>query len=103
MAIVAWINHMFCCLWYAVGAGGVGSYPKDGGYGESWLTYYGVEQGSLAFRYFTSFHFMLCSFVGGAMDVNPVNLAERVYTVLTTMVAFVVAACVVSSLTSSLT
>lgn len=56
----------------------------------------------LEYRYVTSFHWALCQF-SGTMEVNPQNMSERFFAVSSLFFAFFVSACVVSSITSSMT
>lgn len=95
VAFVAMLAHLIACCWYGIGSG-LGD-PED-----SWLRIHGVEGASLGYRYATSYHWSLTQFTGST-DIQPHNLRERAYAVVVLLFAFVIAASVVSSITSSLT
>jgi len=88
-------SHMLACGWYGVGM----SSNED----SSWVELAQLDLStSLVYRYLSSFHWALTQFCG-SVDINPVNTAERLFAVLSLIFGFFVSACVVSSITSSMT
>jgi hypothetical protein len=90
------IAHMIACLWY-----GLGKKADDGG--NSWVQHYEMDKHSLAYKYTTSLHWSLAQFTGGMDEVVACNLNERIFAIVVFVIAFVISAIFVSSLTSSMT
>lgn len=95
VVFVALLAHLIACCWYGIGS-------LEDGLENSWLHIHDVADASLGYRYATSYHWSLTQFTGST-DIQPHNLRERVYAVVVLLFAFVIAASVVSSITSSLT
>lgn len=87
------VNHFLACLWYAI---------ADSSGGKSWVTENDMVDTSLAYLYLTSYHWSLTQFAG-AMDIGPVNVDERFFTVTVGLMAFFLASVIVSSITSNMT
>lgn len=97
MTVILGMAHISACCWYGIGAAEsetsnwVGAMPG------------GFEQMSMAYRYAASLHWSLTQFSGGMDEIAPQNPRERLYAISMFLLAFIVAAIFVSSLTSSMT
>lgn len=91
--LMLWVAHCVACVWYGIGeAGGI----------NGWVRANGVNEMELAPRYIRCFHWSLSQFSGEAI-FEPENDLERTFAVAVLFVFFVVAACFVSSITTSMT
>lgn len=88
------LAHVVACLWYGLGSGASG---------ENWVQAEGLTSASLHSKYIHSFHWSITQYVGGMDEILPQNLMERLFTIIVVFCTFVVSACFVSSITSSLT
>lgn len=88
------VAHVMACLWYGIGL------DSDG---VTWVQNYDFPSNSLLARYSSSMHWSLTQFSGGMDEIRPFNIPERVYTIFSYVVAFILAAVFVSRLTSSMT
>lgn len=95
IGVIVILLHFIACSWW--GIGNLSIHGED-----SWAKSDQLQQGSLAWQYATSFHWSLAQFAGD-MEVDPRNVLERVFSILTLLFAFVVSAVFVSSITSSMT
>lgn len=96
MCIIGMLVHLIACFWYGVGVLG---YENSS---TSWLAENSMVHESLGFRYVTSYHWSLAQFTGSD-SIMPGSHIERAFAVVTLFPAFVVSACVVSSITTSMT
>jgi len=94
VVIIVGMAHLVACIWY-----GIGNQEVEG----HWVQDLGFEREPLPYRYMTSLHWSLSQFSGGMDEIRPHNTAERLYAVCVFLLAFVMAAVFVSSLTSSMT
>jgi hypothetical protein len=88
------VSHITACMWYGV------ALLDDTG--ENWVKkrgYDGEDWGSL---YVRCFHWSIAQFVG-ELVILPENTSERIFVTFITLLTFVIAAAVVSAITSSLT
>lgn len=95
MMIIVGLGHVIACIWYGIGA------REDEQ--NTWLEVHKFDKTPLTFRYTTSLHWSLLLFSGGTDEIVPQNTGERVYAIFVFLLAFVMAAVFVSSLTSSMT
>jgi len=95
MCMVAIVTHFIACCWFALG-------NRESVGDNSWIKVHGMEDATIGYAYSTSFHWSLTQFTG-SMDIQPHNVSERSYAVFVLLLAFVVSASVVSSITSSMT
>jgi len=94
MMIIVGLGHVIACVWYGIGA-------RDAQL--TWVRVHNYELQELAYKYTTSLHWSLLLFSGGTDEIVPQNTNERVYAIFVYLLAFVMAAVFVSSLTSSMT
>lgn len=82
IAIILWVNHVICCLWYGLGV----SLQDGADTGQNWLSdplrnsddpSYGTI-GPL-FQYTSSYHWALTQMTPGSMQVVPRNSVERIF------------------------
>lgn len=91
------LAHVVACLWYGLG---------ESTHGDSWVKAEDLGEGSgatLSKKYLYSFHWSITQYVGGMDEILPTNHTERLFATIVVFCAFVVSACFVSSITSSLT
>mmetsp|Transcript_78769 Transcript_78769/g.197927 ORF Transcript_78769/g.197927 Transcript_78769/m.197927 type:complete len:773 (+) Transcript_78769:106-2424(+) len=93
VAIVS-IAHILACIWWAIG---------DQDDPHSWVMQHNYQAAPLGMKYLVSMHWALCQFTGGMDEITPYSVLERFYSVACWVFAFMVAAMIVSILTSSLT
>jgi len=90
------LSHFIACLWYTVS-------DEQKSIDNTWVKYFGYEHSGIAFTYMTALHWSLLQFAGGTDEIYPMNLAERMYAVITFIFGFIMASMFVSRLTSSMT
>jgi hypothetical protein len=88
------LSHFISCLWYTV------SYQMKGD--NRWLVYYNMEGLDWGYLYATCLHWSLSQFTPAPMNIQPQNLAERVFTISVVVCALVGFSYVVGSITGSL-
>jgi len=71
------LNHFIACAWYAIGQATT----------PSWVELLDEEGRSIAYRYFTSFHWSVTQFTPSSMEVGPRNTYERVFAVCVIILA----------------
>jgi hypothetical protein len=86
--------HFLACSWYGIGSSDL--------YTDSWVKAEDVYRESLALRYTVSFHWSLSTFAGETLFAAT-NLLERIYTCFVLFIAFMIAASLVSSITTAMT
>jgi len=98
LMIIVGVAHLAACIWYGIGAA---PDPHE----KSWMNEMPMDfvTMDLAYRYSTVLHWSLSQFSGGMSEMSPQNAWERFYNIICYLLAFVVAAIFVSSLTSSMT
>lgn len=89
------VLHFIACCWYGIGV------DVDGDE-VSWVRNMDLDKTDLEYQYVTSFHWSLTQFTG-TVDINPHNIGERIFAVVTLLFGFVISSSVVSSITSSMT
>jgi len=94
MLFICWLNHVIACCWYGL------AYADDTEH--NWLTSHMSYSSSIAYHYWSAFHWSLSGFTGN-MEVFPHNTGERVFSVLVLLLIYVISASVVSSITSLMT
>lgn len=94
MVLLAGLAHSIACFWYGLGCGS--------GDVAGWVEQHGMLDRPLGYRYGTAFHWALTIFTG-TMEVYPYTLSERTFAVVVLFVGFLVAASIVSAITSSMT
>eukprot|EP00931_Biecheleriopsis_adriatica_P032394 TRINITY_DN18904_c0_g1_i1.p1 TRINITY_DN18904_c0_g1~~TRINITY_DN18904_c0_g1_i1.p1 ORF type:complete len:762 (-),score=102.49 TRINITY_DN18904_c0_g1_i1:45-2282(-) len=94
MSVVLIMAHFTACLWY-----GIGDASRDDELGYWFQSRPNLER-DFYLRYTVSLHWSLSQFQGGMDEFVPHNLAERLFTVCVTILAFCVSAAVLSRLTS---
>jgi len=93
-AAIVSIAHIIACLWWGIG---------NSDNLESWVVQSKFENATLDIKYLVCLHWALSQFTGGMDEITPQSALERFYAVVIWIVAFNVAAIIVSTLTSSLT
>merc|ERR1719356_53528 len=89
------INHLICCMWYTVSVNQSGE--------NTWIKVHNYEQAHWMYKYATAFHWSITQFTPASMDVQPQNLAERIFAITVVIYALVCFSYVVGSITGSLT
>jgi len=94
MAAVVWVTHFIACFWYGIAKGSAG--------GKNWVDEDGFSDSSPGYAYLASFHWSLTQFTG-TTNIEAHNALERFFSVVVLLVAFVITAFAVSSITTSMT
>jgi hypothetical protein len=94
--MIIWFHHVTACVWLYL------AMSKSESSDRNWLEKHGLSREGFFYQYCSSFHWSLTQFAG-SMEVNPTNPTERLFAVCSLLVAFVLAAWVVSTLTTSMT
>jgi len=95
--VIMGFSHLVACFWYGLSVENVAG---DSG---TWVHNYFSLTDDVGYRYTTSLHWSLAQFSGGLDEISPANLVERIYAVVVFLIAFMMGAVLVSSLTSSMT
>merc|ERR1712050_254939 len=93
------LSHFVACGWYFLSHWE--SERTDDAI-PTWITVHNMKDKEIAYQYFTGFHWAMTQFTPASMDVQPHNLAERVYAVSVVIMALVVFSYVLGSITGSL-
>mmetsp|Transcript_60088 Transcript_60088/g.143180 ORF Transcript_60088/g.143180 Transcript_60088/m.143180 type:complete len:1070 (-) Transcript_60088:62-3271(-) len=102
-SLLVWIGHIVACIWYHIG-----KYGPMGSTGERWIdTKLGFEEveirdRSQTYQYFVAYHWGLAQITLGAHDVNPVNVWERIFTVICNLFGLLFGGTLVSILSTTL-
>lgn len=99
MMMMVGFAHLVACCWYGIGV----DIGESLGFQEAWVKSAFTYDDGWAYRYVTSLHWSLAQFSGGMDSIAPINMLERVYAVSVYLVAFMMGAVLVGSLTSSMT
>lgn len=92
-ALILAIAHVIACIWW-----GIGKRSDTGTWAEDWLKNYPAVED----RYLVSMHWTLSQFSGGMDEIKIRGVEERFFVVVFWVIAFMCAAIVGSSLTSSM-
>ena len=94
--VVVMINHYVGCGWFAVG--------QVEGFDKSWVSEHLTGEGDqhVLSQYLTSVHWAVTQFTPAAMEVVPVNSAERMYAIVVIFSGLVMFSSFVSSMTSAM-
>jgi len=101
MGMVITANHLVACGWHWVGI----NYTRSE---ENWVTTWLMESSepdasrSRQYRYFTSLHWAITQMGVSAIEIHPMNSAERLYAVLSGIGALIMISILVSSVTTSM-
>eukprot|EP00928_Gymnodinium_smaydae_P008467 TRINITY_DN13083_c0_g8_i1.p1 TRINITY_DN13083_c0_g8~~TRINITY_DN13083_c0_g8_i1.p1 ORF type:complete len:720 (+),score=148.81 TRINITY_DN13083_c0_g8_i1:273-2432(+) len=90
-------NHVVGCIWYWVGYRGMVSGDPN------WIQAFDFEHATVGYRYVSALHWSITQFTPGSMHVQPMNLAERILTVVVLLSGMVVFSSFVSSITGAMT
>ena len=98
---VLWVNHVVCCTWWVIGMGA----RTDTGL--RWVSTslpggFIYEEMPTLFQYTTSFHWSIAQLTLGAVEINPVNSVERMYTVGLLVLGLLVGISLVSLLSAEM-
>lgn len=93
--VVIMINHYVGCGWFAVG--------QVEGFEKSWVSeHFNEGDQHVLSQYLTSVHWAVTQFTPAAMEVMPVNSAERMYAIVVIFSGLVMFSSFVSSMTSAM-
>jgi hypothetical protein len=87
--------HFVACIWFGIGN------CQDAE--RCWVAHYELQELYVEEQYAISFHWSLTQYVGGMDAILPRGIWERVFAIIIVFITFIIAAALVSSLTSSLT
>eukprot|EP00440_Ansanella_granifera_P019488 gb/GFBE01021168.1/.p1 GENE.gb/GFBE01021168.1/~~gb/GFBE01021168.1/.p1 ORF type:complete len:1046 (+),score=220.20 gb/GFBE01021168.1/:1-3138(+) len=94
LCAIVLINHYVGCGWYAVG---------QIGFKDNWIVAFtDREEGNSLSDYLISIHWAVTQFTPAAMNVVPINTAERAYTVVIIFFGLVLFSSFVSNMTSAM-
>eukprot|EP00929_Paragymnodinium_shiwhaense_P096149 TRINITY_DN57682_c0_g1_i1.p1 TRINITY_DN57682_c0_g1~~TRINITY_DN57682_c0_g1_i1.p1 ORF type:complete len:1185 (-),score=146.95 TRINITY_DN57682_c0_g1_i1:209-3763(-) len=99
LGMILVLTHCMACAWIYIGQD-----SEDQGL-SNWVAAHRdrhAETGDTEYLYFTSFHWTLTQFTG-TMEVNPWNVRERVFAIVSLLFSFILSAAFVSTITSSMT
>lgn len=102
MVIFLWSVHVTACIWYAIGRYGWAWGPGGIARSRSWIEEKDIADSLVSDQYTYSFHWALSQFYGENL-IEPQNLMERSFAIVFLLVAFVVSAEIIASITSSMT
>ncbi|CAE8651744.1 unnamed protein product [Polarella glacialis] len=88
------INHLIGSVWFGIG-------QISGTH--NWIDANELHSTSVGYQYATSLHWSLTQFTPGSMNVQPVNLLERWYSILVLISGLVIFSSFISSITASMT
>lgn len=91
------VNHIVSCTWYALAELGV----EDGT--KTWVRAEGLQDAQIAYKYATSLHWAITQFTPASMSVQPVNLRERIFTILIDFSGMIIFSTFVSTITANMT
>jgi hypothetical protein len=94
--ILITLNHITACGWYFVG-------KTYWGTDANWIKYFGYTKAMEITKYLCALHWSLTLFTPASMNVHPQNDAERTYAVFCLIMAMVIFASFVSSVTAGFT
>jgi len=97
IVFISSVLHIFACLWY-----GLGKLQVEGRKTAGWVIAKNIEEDTFAEKYCWSLHWVLVTFSGDSV-IMPTNVVERVYTCVVLFLFIVVAAALVSSITTAMT
>eukprot|EP00929_Paragymnodinium_shiwhaense_P070400 TRINITY_DN35656_c0_g1_i1.p1 TRINITY_DN35656_c0_g1~~TRINITY_DN35656_c0_g1_i1.p1 ORF type:complete len:1044 (-),score=245.24 TRINITY_DN35656_c0_g1_i1:345-3476(-) len=97
LVVIMFAMHILACLWYLVG-----TFHDDSGLVTTWIQEYNMEQQSFSWRYAWCFYWAFTQFIAGS-EIWPHNFNEQIFALLVVLMGFVTSACVVSSVTTSMT
>lgn len=97
MGFILICNHLFACIWYAIGS----QYWHSGR--QSWLVSYETMLHSDTYMYATSLHWSLTQFTPAGMGVSATNNGERVFSIFVLIFAMVCFSSMVGGITSFMT
>merc|ERR1712227_273780 len=86
------VNHAICTTWYAISKL----------HHENWVRRYGFEDSTIRMKYAVALHWSLTQFTPASMDVQPVSLEERMFTILVVTFGLVYFSSFISSITASM-
>mmetsp|Transcript_61649 Transcript_61649/g.198598 ORF Transcript_61649/g.198598 Transcript_61649/m.198598 type:complete len:751 (-) Transcript_61649:276-2528(-) len=86
--------HGIACTWFAIG-------DATSRYGPSWVLEF-VHERSFMYQYATAFHWALTQFTPASIDVQPLNVAERCFAIVTLLFALIMFSLFISGITSAL-
>jgi len=95
MTAITSLAHFIACLWYGLGQNAAGK--------ANWVDALDLQSESLEYRYLFALHWSLSQFNGGMDEVKAQNFEERVFNVSVFLIAWMLAICFVSGLTSEMT
>jgi len=95
MMLIVAINHFIACFWFALGKQSVDNF-------DSWVTVYNFSEHPVPYQYLSSLHWSLTQFTPASMNVQPVNVNERLFAVLVLLFAMIVFSSFVSSITTAM-
>ena len=84
-------HHVMACAWYRIGS-------ASARYG--WTKANGLDDTSLSYKYTTSLHWTYCQLGFGSSEIEAVNTAERVFSLLVVFAALVVFSTLLAAITS---
>eukprot|EP00435_Cladocopium_sp_Y103_P042392 s1144_g11.t1 len=92
-------NHIIACLWFLIGDqdADADEDPRD-----SWLVVSQLKKRSVSYQYFTSLHWAYAQLGVDQSEIEAVNLQERIFSVIISIVALINFSTMVSSMTSLL-
>jgi len=90
------LNHFVACSFCAVG-------KLDPSNPRTWVIHLGFDQEPIYTQYLTAFHWSMTQFTPSTMDIAPQNTTERLFAICVVIMALVIFAYMVGSITSSLT
>lgn len=91
------INHYLACGWFLVGH--VGRLMEA----PNWIEMNKIQEGTVAYAYFSSLHWSLTQFTPASMEIRPYNLLERIYSILCLLFAIITFSSFLGSITASIT
>eukprot|EP00928_Gymnodinium_smaydae_P084680 TRINITY_DN6796_c0_g1_i1.p1 TRINITY_DN6796_c0_g1~~TRINITY_DN6796_c0_g1_i1.p1 ORF type:complete len:944 (-),score=172.72 TRINITY_DN6796_c0_g1_i1:158-2989(-) len=94
VALVA-CNHLIACAWFAIGTASDTEH--------SWVAKNKILERDIAYQYTTSLHWSLTQFTPASMEIYPLNVAERSFSVVVLVFALVTFSSFLSNLTASIT
>jgi len=90
--------HIIACAWWALGTAALAIRATN----QSWIEQTAIAEEDIFMAYCTSLHWALTQFTPAPMGIEPVNVFERIFNIMTIMFALVVFSVSFSGITGAL-
>eukprot|EP00441_Pelagodinium_beii_P006908 CAMPEP_0197687534 /NCGR_PEP_ID=MMETSP1338-20131121/104103_1 /TAXON_ID=43686 ORGANISM="Pelagodinium beii, Strain RCC1491" /NCGR_SAMPLE_ID=MMETSP1338 /ASSEMBLY_ACC=CAM_ASM_000754 /LENGTH=593 /DNA_ID=CAMNT_0043269641 /DNA_START=46 /DNA_END=1825 /DNA_ORIENTATION=- len=89
-------NHLTACLFFLVGSSGSDEHT------DTWVKRNELDGRALTYQYLTSLHWAVTQGAPAGMEVNPTNATERIFAIVTVIIALLTFSSFVSNITANM-